>query len=106
MGNFLGAFVGLLVATPALVGAFAGALGPTERIGYALLFVAVVAIGSLWGDLFESAVKREVGVKDAGQWLPGFGGILDRIDSLLLTLPLAYWSLRLLDIAGYGPATA
>ena len=101
-GNFLGAFVGLIIFTPALVGAFAGA-DVYVRIGYALLFVAVVGIGSLWGDLFESAVKRESGVKDAGNWLPGFGGILDRIDSLLLTLPLAYWSLRLLGILGHGP---
>jgi phosphatidate cytidylyltransferase len=103
VGNFVGAFVGLLVLTPALAGAFGGGADTGTRVGYALLFVAVVAIGSVWGDLFESAVKRESGVKDAGRWLPGFGGILDRIDSLLLTLPLAYWSLRLLDIVGHGP---
>ena len=58
-----------------------------------------MAIGSLWGDLLESAVKREAGVKDAATWLPGFGGILDRIDSLLLVVPLVYWALRLADVA-------
>jgi phosphatidate cytidylyltransferase len=72
-----------------VVGNFLGA-----AIGLALL-VPLVAVGSVWGDLFESAVKREVGVKDAGAWLPGFGGLLDRIDSLLLAIPLAYWTLRI-----------
>jgi phosphatidate cytidylyltransferase len=53
-----------------------------------ILAVAVV-VGGPFGDLIESAVKRSAGVKDAGGWLPGFGGLLDRIDSLLVALLVA-----------------
>ena len=91
VGNLLGAAVGLAP--------FGFLLGPYfEPIAWVVL-VCLVTIGSLWGDLLESAVKREAGVKDAAQWLPGFGGILDRIDSLLLVVPLVYWALRLADVA-------
>ena len=55
----------------------------------------VVALAGTVGDLLESWVKRAAGVKDAGAWLPGFGGLLDRIDSTLVALPLAWLVLRL-----------
>jgi len=90
IGNVLGAAIGFL---PFLV-----LLQPWfEPLAIAVL-VLLVAVGSLWGDLLESAVKREVGVKDAAKWLPGFGGILDRIDSLLLVVPLVYWAMRVADV--------
>ncbi len=52
-----------------------------------LLMGAVVGVFATWGDLVESLLKRTLGVKDSGKMIPGHGGILDRIDSLLLVSP-------------------
>lgn len=94
VGNLLGAGVGVAVFSPVLIAGFG--------LGFALLLVPIIGLGAVWGDLLESAVKREAGQKDAGQWLPGFGGILDRIDSLLITLPLVFWAIRLVDLVRAG----
>jgi phosphatidate cytidylyltransferase len=91
VGNLLGAAIGLAP--------FMGLLSPGFPPTSMAVVIVLVAVGSLWGDLLESAVKREAGVKDAARWLPGFGGILDRIDSLLLVVPLVYWAMRVADVA-------
>jgi phosphatidate cytidylyltransferase len=57
-----------------------------------IILGALVAFLSIFGDLFESALKRQAGAKDSSQMLPGHGGWLDRFDALLLALPI-FWLL-------------
>ncbi len=81
-GNVVGAALGLFLVRD---------LSPAAPV-----LIGIVALGAVWGDLLESLLKRDAGAKDAGACLPGFGGLLDRMDSLLVVLPLTYVALEVL----------
>jgi phosphatidate cytidylyltransferase len=55
-----------------------------------IVFGLLVGAAGMLGDLAESLLKRDVGRKDSSTWLPGFGGVLDILDSLLLSAPVAW----------------
>ncbi len=75
-----GVYGGIAVATGA--GFFVG-IGIVENMTQAILISMLTAMAAVFGDLFESYLKRQAGVKDSGNILPGHGGILDRIDGYL-----------------------
>ena len=66
---------------------------------YAAIYGVVGAIGSIIGDLTLSVVKRQVGIKDYGNLLPGHGGILDRFDSTMIVAPLTEILMLLIPFA-------
>jgi phosphatidate cytidylyltransferase len=84
---------GVIVATAAL----APLVGPWSIAEAAVLGASVCIVAPL-GDLFESVLKRDLGLKDMGALLPGHGGVLDRIDAILFCVPASYLCLRLFNL--------
>ncbi len=86
----LGASVGIALAFRWLL---PGGLG--DGLTLPAILGAVLFVGGFFGDLAESALKRAAGAKDSGSWIPGMGGALDIVDSLLLDAPLFFLFLTL-----------
>ena len=94
-GKTLSGAMGGLIASMLVALFFARmVLVPVAHLGFtpwgALAFGAVISVAAQTGDLFESLLKRECGVKDSSRVIPGHGGVLDRLDSLIFVLPVAY----------------
>lgn len=74
---------------------------PGVNIYDAVTFGILVSSAAQLGDLAESVIKRSLGAKDSGSFLPGHGGLLDRLDSVMFTLPVAFYFLA---FSVFGPA--
>jgi phosphatidate cytidylyltransferase len=87
---------GMVVAVVAtvIVAAFFGPLS----FGQSVAFGIALAVAAPLGDLAESLIKRDLGIKDMGTLLPSHGGVLDRFDGMLFVLPTAFYMLRVLGI--------
>jgi phosphatidate cytidylyltransferase len=88
VGSLVGGAVAAVLAAALL-------LRPPLAVGFWAVFGLAVALAAQVGDLVESGLKRSVGAKDSGRLLPTFGGVLDLIDSILLSAPVALWLLEL-----------
>lgn len=91
-GSIGGGVLSLVVAS--VVAYFDQSLNLWQWLGFAL----VVVVFGTWGDLVESLLKRQLGIKDSGNILPGHGGMLDRFDSSLLAIPAVAVYLYFLSI--------
>ena len=94
-GKTMSGAAGGLAASMVVAWAYArGVLVPVAHLGFTpwgvLLFGALISVAAQVGDLFESLLKRESGMKDSSRVIPGHGGVLDRFDSLIFVLPVAY----------------
>ncbi len=92
LGGVLGGTLGAL-GVKLVFDLFWPQLSQSMPWGAVLVFGIVIAVVAIVGDLVESLLKRDAQVKDAGKLLPGMGGVLDRIDSFLLGIPVMYYLL-------------
>ncbi|MGD8320641.1 MAG: phosphatidate cytidylyltransferase [Gemmatimonadota bacterium] len=101
--SWVGAWAGILgaaagaVAWYTVVGSWLPGL-PLDGVTTWALVGAGLGVAAILGDLAESLLKREAGMKDSGKLLPGHGGVLDRLDALAYTIPVAYIVLRLAEM--------
>jgi phosphatidate cytidylyltransferase len=77
---------------------FARLFWQTANLKTVILLAGLVALFGQIGDLAESAMKRGANLKDSGSVLPGHGGLLDRVDSLLFGAPVLWLTLAIMDI--------
>lgn len=94
VGGVLGAIVGMLIYGLVLDLAF----GFTVNYLYALVYGVLGSLAAVFGDLSFSAIKRQVGIKDYGNLIPGHGGVLDRFDSMTVVAPLTEALLLLIPV--------
>lgn len=96
--GMLGGVLVSVVVTMLFMGYLPGTELWTEILnrGDLFIFAIVIALVAPIGDLAESLIKRDLGIKDTGSILPGHGGLLDRFDAMLFTLPAAYYLLKVI----------
>jgi phosphatidate cytidylyltransferase len=94
----IGGTVAAIVVCTALVVGLRFEVDPVTGV----ILGVVIAVSAQAGDLVESMLKRAAGVKDSGTFIPGHGGLLDRVDSFLFAAPAMYLTLLVLTFAGLG----